>query len=174
MKKIIVIGTTGSGKSLVAKELAQKLSVPYIQMDHLFWEPNWRQSSDEDFMKRVTESVQQTNWVLDGNYGKTHHLTWSHADTIIWIDFPFWLTFYQNLKRGISRAITQEELWPGTGNRESIGRLFSKESILVWLFKTYQSNRIRYQERMNDLNYSHLKFIRLRSRQEVRRFLMDL
>jgi adenylate kinase family enzyme len=171
MNKIIVIGTTGSGKSTIAKKLSDKLNVPHIQLDLLFWRPNWRQSTDEEFFLKIENAIAQPQWILDGNYGKANHLTWKEADTVIWIDFPFWLTFYQNLKRSLARAIIRKELWEGTGNRESFSRMFSKDSILIWLFKTYSSNISRYQARMLAPEYKHINFYRLRSRKEVSDFL---
>ncbi len=174
MKRIIVVGTTGSGKSLVANALSRKLNIPYIQMDQLFWESNWQESTDASFFPKIVAAVEGSSWVLDGNYARTNQLTWPLADTVVWIDLPFWLTFYQCFKRGLSRAITRKELWPATGNRESILRLFSKDSILIWLFKTYESNRARYLERMNDPKFAYVKFIHLKSRKDVKSFLESL
>ena len=171
MKRIIVVGTTGSGKSTLAKELAAKLNVSYIQLDLLFWQPNWTQSTNEVFFKKIEESIQTPHWVVDGNFDKANHLTWPHADTVIWIDFPFFLTLYQSFSRALKRAYTQEELWPGTNNRESFRMLFSKDSIIRWLFKTYKPHRERYLARMTDQKFSHIKFVRLRSRKEVRKLL---
>ncbi len=171
MKKIIVVGTTGSGKSTLAKALAEKLSYPCIQLDLLFWKPNWESSTDEEFFTKIENEIDIPNWVLDGNYGRTNHITWKDADTVIWINLPFWLTLYQNLSRSIKRAISNEELWPNTGNRESFKRMFSKDSIVLWLFKTYGSSIERYEERMKNPTYSHIKFFRLRSRKEIAHFL---
>ena len=174
MNKIIIIGTTGSGKSTLAQHISKKLNIPYIQLDFLFWKPNWEGSTDEEFFKKIEKAVAQPQWVLDGNYGRTQHLTWTDVDTVVWIDLPFWLTFYQNLKRSVIRAIKHQEIWEGTGNRESFSRMFSKNSILLWLFKTYDTNVTRYQERINDPNYSQVTFYRLRSRKEITKFLNSI
>ena len=171
MKKIIVIGTTGSGKSTVALKLSEKLSIPYIQLDYLFWKPNWEESTDEEFLAKIEAAVNKPAWVLDGNYGRTNHLTWKDADTVVWVDLPFWLTFYQIFKRSLNRAITRRELWEGTGNKESFFRMFSKDSILLWLFKTYSSNVSRYEARMKDPHYQHIVFHRLQSKKEIAAFL---
>ncbi len=172
MNKIIVVGVTGSGKSTVSKKLSQKLGLPYIQLDFLFWKPDWEQSQDEEFFEKIQKALdQKSGWVIDGNYGRTNHLTWKEADTVVWIDLPFWLVFYQSLSRTLMRALTMKELWEGTGNRESFFRMFSKDSILLWLFKTYSSTNARYEARMSDPAYQHLRFYRLRSRREVNRFL---
>lgn len=175
MKKIIIIGTTGSGKSTLAKAMSEKLNLPYVQLDFLYWKPNWQGSSDEEFCKKIEGAIDNVSgWIIDGNYTRTNHITWPHADTVIWIDLPFWLTFYQNFKRSLMRAISKEELWQGTGNRESFLLMFSKESILLWLFKTYGPNVTKNTAKMIDPKFSHLKFYRLRSRKEIVDFIDNL
>lgn len=171
MKKIIVVGVTGSGKSTLSKKLSEKLNIPYIQLDSLFWKPKWEGSSDAEFFEKIEKAINQPGWVVDGNYNRTNHLTWKEADTVIWIDFPFWLTFYQNVSRSIMRALVRKELWKGTGNRESFLRMFSKDSVVLWLFKVYWKQGARYQERMDDPNFKHITFHRLKSRKEVSDFL---
>ena len=171
MKKIIVIGTSASGKSTLAKQISQKCKIPYVQLDQLFWGPNWSESSDEDFFRKIIEHTKEPEWVVDGNYARTSHLTWPNADTIIWIDLPFWLTLYQSFKRGIYRGLSKNELWPGTGNRESLKRFFSKDSVFLWMLKTYYPNRTKYLRIMREPKFSHLQFIHLKSRKEIKEFL---
>lgn len=171
MKKIIVIGTTGSGKSRLASSLSQGLNIPHYQLDAFQFIANWEIVSDDVFFAKIKKATESDSWIIDGNFAKTHHLTWPYADTVIWIDFPLTVTLYQNISRTLKRIITREEIWKGTGNRESWKMLFSKDSIVLWLFKTYHSNIKRYEERFNDSNYSHIRFLRLRSRREVEQFL---
>ena len=171
MKKIIIVGTTGSGKSTLAKALSKKLDLPYIQLDELFWKKDWQWSSDQEFFSKIEKAIDQPSWIIDGNYSRTNHLTWKDVDTVVWVNFPFWLTFYQNFTRSIKRALSKKELWKGTGNTESFTRMFSKDSILIWLFKTYDSNIKKYETRMNDPQFSHVTFHRLTSRRQVARFL---
>ena len=120
MKKIILIGVTGSGKSTLAKKLSRKLNCEYISLDQLFWKANWGESSDEELFVKVEAATQGDSWIVDGNYTRTNFITWAKADTVIWIDLPLYKTFYQNFTRSLKRAVTQEELWPNTGNRESL------------------------------------------------------
>lgn len=174
MNKIIVIGTTGSGKSTFAAQLSKKLNIPHVQLDSLFWKPNWIQSTDEEFFNKIKVATDGPCWVVDGNYERTNHLTWKAADTVIWIDFSFKRTFYQIMKRSLIRAISRKELWKDTGNRESFFRLFSKESIFLWFFKTYARNVKRYELRTNDSNYKHLSFYRFKSPKEVNEFLQTI
>ncbi|RFA29918.1 adenylate kinase [Alkalilimnicola ehrlichii] len=172
MKKINVIGTTGSGKSTFSKLLAKKLGYPCIHMDQLFWKPNWVESSDEEFIPKVESAVSGESWVLDGNYSRTNDIKWQHADTIIWLDYSYARTFLQLLRRTVTRAITKEELWPGTGNRESFSKSFaSKDSIFIWFFRCYKRNKIRYEALTRSPAHSHIHFIRLQSPNDAKAFI---
>lgn len=175
MKKINVIGTTGSGKSTFSKRLADRLGYPCIHMDQLFWKPNWVESSDQEFIPKVESVVSGDYWVLDGNYSRTNNIKWQHADTIIWLDYSYFRTFLQLLKRTIVRVVTKEELWPGTGNKESFRKAFvSKDSIFIWFFRCYKRNKITYAALPGSLECSHIKFIRLQSPKEAEAFISSV
>lgn len=174
MKKINVIGSSGSGKSTFSKKLARKLDLPYIEMDAMFWGKNWYWPSDEEFFEKLEQALGQDSWVLDGNYTRTIPIKWKEVDTVIWIDFSFLRTFYQASSRAISRIISQEEIWPGTGNKETWGKLFSKDSIVLWMLKNYRRNKRRYAILDQNPAYEHIKFIRLRSPKDCLAFLREL
>lgn len=174
MKRVIVVGVTGSGKSTFCKKLSKVLGYKYIQLDELFWLPNWEMIPDQQFFEKIEKATSEGTWILDGNYNRTNHIHWPKADTVVWIDFPLWLTFYQNFTRSFKRALFRIEIWEGTGNRESFLRMFSRDSVVRWLFKTYRPHKKRNEERMYSLEYSHIKFYRLKSRKEVSDFLMSV
>ena len=174
MKKIIVIGSSGSGKSTFAKKLANELNYKYISLDQLFWKKNWTESSDSEFFDNIQKATNADQWVLDGNYSRSRHITWPHADTIIWIDLPHWRVMLQSIKRSVVRAVTGEELWEGTGNRESFFRMFSKESILLFQIKSYPKAKKRYNEILNDPEYNYINFVRLKSHRESAAYLKNL
>ena len=72
MKRINVVGTSGSGKSTISKKLAENLGVPYIELDALFWGPNWTTTPDDEFFESLEKQLTATDgWVLDGNYSRT-------------------------------------------------------------------------------------------------------
>ena len=172
MKRVNIIGTTGSGKSTFAVTLANKLGCPYVQLDQLYWKPNWEEASDSGLFLKLREALVGDCWVLDGNYSRTGHIKWERVDTIVWLDFGFIRTFTQLLMRTLVRATTKQELWPGTGNKETFFKSFlSKESILIWCIKTYGKNRARYSELMQSDEYSCIKKYRLQSPKEVNDFL---
>lgn len=174
-KRINVVGTSGSGKSTFSRRLSQTLNIPHVEMDKIFWGPNWRWPPDTEFFAKLQESLEQDSWVLDGNYTRTAPIKWAKVDTIIWLDFPFLKTFYRALTRALRRSLTQDEIWEGTGNRETFRRNFlSKESVLLWTLKTYSSVRKKYEQAMTDPKHSHIRFVRLRSDREIESYLANL
>ena len=174
MKKINVIGTSGSGKSTFSKKLARKLNFPYIELDAIYWGKNWYEPSDEDLFKNLEQALAQENWVLDGNYTRTIPIKWKEVDTVIWIDFSFWRTFFQSSSRALYRVISQKEIWPDTGNKETWGKLFSKDSIVLWMLKNYRRNKRRYAILDHQQEYEHIRFIRLKSPKACEGFLKKL
>ena len=169
--KINVVGTSGTGKSTFCRKLSSILSVPHIEMDALFWGPNWYWPTDEEFFSKLRLALKGDSWILDGNYTRTIPLKWESVTTIIWLDFSFLRALYQAVKRATKRVITREELWSGTGNRETLKKLFSKDSIVLWTIKTHRKVRKKYEVLIKSGDYSHIQFIRLRSPKEVELFL---
>lgn len=171
-RRINVIGTSGSGKSTFARQLAHQLSVPYIEMDQLFWQPNWQQTPDEKFFLKIATEIAQDSWVLDGNYSRSQPLKWQKTQSIIWLDYSFTLTMYRAIKRALSRILTGKELWPNTGNKESFKMTFmSSDSILLWTLKSYFKNKKRYSKLMTDPQYQNIQFIRLTSPRMARQYI---
>lgn len=170
--KINVIGTTASGKSTFGRELATKIDVPYIEMDAVFWGPNWQQPSDNVFFENLESAISSPHWVLDGNYSRTTDIKWKNIDTVIWLDYSFARTLYQSVSRAINRAYLKTELWPNTGNYESFGRMISKDSIIWWCIKNYSKNRKRYLKVMNNPDYSHIEFVHLRTPQQAKEYIL--
>jgi len=77
--------------------------------------------------------------------------------------------------RAAKRAWSQQELWPGTGNRESFRRsFFSRESVLLWTIKTWRSNRARYEADMANPQFSHIRFVRITRRQQADDLIAEL
>ena len=113
--------------------------------------------------------------MLDGNYTRTIPIKWERVDMVIWLDYSFPRTFYRSVKRALRRSFTKEELWEGTGNRESLRRsFFSKDSIILWSVKNFRAVRRKYEVLLGDKKYSHIKFVRLRNPSEADSFLATI
>ncbi|WCG84362.1 adenylate kinase [Pectobacterium sp. A5351] len=170
--RVNIIGTSGSGKSTLARRLSGKLAIPYIEMDALFWLKDWQGRGDADFFQRLERALEPESWVLDGNYNRTREIKWRNVDVVIWVDYCFTRTLFQAIRRAYVRAWRKEELWRGTGNKESFLRsFFSRDSIILWTIKTYSKNRKRYLADLADPRYRHICFITLRSPRECDTFL---
>lgn len=161
IKRISVIGVSGSGKSTFARELASAMNVACVELDSLHWEANWTEADDEVFRERVQIALQGDLWVCDGNYSKVREDVWSRADTVIWLDYSFSLIAYRLVSRTMSRIFSREKLW--AGNQESAATQFlTGDSIFLWAFKTYFRYKIEYPKILREPQYAHLNLIRFR------------
>ena len=160
--RVNVVGLTGSGKTTVGKRLSEMLCSAFVELDALFWEPDWTGASEPVFRERVEAAAGGDRWVIDGNYGRMRDVIWARVTTVVWLDLPLRTAFWQLLRRTVGRARTKEELW--SGNRERwVTSFASRDSILVWLFRSYWRQRRRYPRLMCDQRYSRINFVRLRS-----------
>ncbi len=100
-KRFNVIGTSGSGKTTCSGKLAETLAIPHVQMDAIFWGPNWYWPSDDEFFPRVQRALDQDAWVLDGNYTRTIPIKWAKVDCVMWLDYPFLTTMRQAVGRAL-------------------------------------------------------------------------
>ena len=102
--KINVVGTSGVGKSTLARRLAQELSLPYIEMDALYWLPEWQGTPDDEFYAKLAAALAAPGWVLDGNYNRIRPVKWRAGDLVVWVDSSFWRTMRQAIWRAAARA----------------------------------------------------------------------
>lgn len=160
--RISVVGTTGSGKTTVACQIARRLEIPHVELDALYWGPDWTPASLQVFRGRVADAVSEDAWVVDGNYSKVRDIVWGRAETVVWLDYKLSVVLWQLTRRTFRRAIGQEELW--NGNRESLRQaLFSRDSIILWALKTYRRRREEYPALFEGPTYAHLTVVHLRS-----------
>lgn len=177
MNRYLVIGPSGSGKTTVAKTIADRCGLPLIELDALYFGPNWvpRLSFEDE----VATRVQSQFWVIDGNYPSVRELLWSRANVVVWLDLPRWLTEWRIVCRSLSRWIHQTELY---GNREPAPIDF-KHSVRGWFdarhpvrsaWKKHPQYQAEYEARFENPVWAHLDRIRLRSPSEIQAFIAAL
>jgi len=172
VRRISVVGSSGTGKSTVARALARDLGVPFVELDAIFHQPGWVPLDDGEFRRRVAAVAAGDAWVIDGNYSAVRPLVWARADTVIWIDLPRRAVMRQIIWRTLRRVTFRAELW--NGNRERWANFFSwnpEKSVISWAWHRHRVYRQRYATAMRDPAYAQLRFVRLQSRADVRRFL---
>jgi len=138
-RRIVVVGTSCSGKTTIARRISNILEIPHIELDAIHWKPGWQETSSEEFRELVSSAISQGSWVVDGNYSKVRDIVWSRADTLIWLNYKFWVVFSRALKRSFKRFVFREELF--SGNRETLKNLLSKDCIPLWVLKTHHRKK---------------------------------
>ena len=88
MERIIVIGCPGSGKSTFSRALHQITGIPLVHLDMLFWNKDKTTVEKAVFLERLEKAMQQSRWIIDGNYATTMELRMQACDTVIFLDYP--------------------------------------------------------------------------------------
>ncbi len=149
LKRVSVVGTSCSGKTTFAENLAQILKVKHIELDAINFLPNWIERPRNEFLDLVEKETNADVWVFDGNYTRTREIVWERATAIVWLNYSFPLTFYRSLNRTTSRILSGTMLW--SGNRETFRKAFmSRDSILFWVLKTYHEKQRRYTKLLRE------------------------
>jgi adenylate kinase family enzyme len=134
-KRILIVGTTGSGKTTLARLISEKHSIEHIELDALYWAPNWIKR--DSFESDVDTILEQSEWVIEGWFGDSARQAWSKAHLVIWLHPHFHINLWNLTKRTALRCWNKELLY--NGNRESFRKsFFSSDSIILWLIKTYR------------------------------------
>lgn len=161
-----VVGSSGAGKTTLARGLAARLGVPHVELDALFHLPDWGERPTSEFRALVLDALAGDGWVVDGNYrGRLGDLP-AMADTIVWLDYPRRVAMARVIRRTLRRVVTRERLW--AGNREPWSNLWSTDpqrSIIAWTWTQHARRRREYGAELDE------RWVRLRSPGEARRWL---
>ena len=173
LRRIVVIGTTGSGKTTLARELSRALGVEHVEFDAYRHGPNWRETPDDEFRRQLAHALRGDSWVADGNYSIVRDVVWPRATTLVWLDLPFGLVFWRLMVRTFRRGITRETLW--NGNKENLlSHFFTRHSLFLWAFKSHWRRRRAMPHALAQPEYAHVRLVRLRSARAAAAWLADV
>lgn len=177
IERVAVVGSSGSGKTTAAREVADRLDLPLLELDAVAHRGGWDATPVDVFQEELRAFTAGERWVVDGNYASrgTRDIVWPRADTFIWLDPPKIEVMRRVVARTLRRVITREVLWNGL--KEPFTNLYSLdpyENIIVWSWTRFDSVRARYETAMKDGSWDHAVAHRLRNSSEVREFLDSL
>jgi adenylate kinase family enzyme len=177
-RRIAIIGNSGSGKSTLARALSARLNIAHIELDALNWRPEWRALSmetPEEWARIVAGAISGDEWITDGNYsqGALPQIL-PRASDVIWLDYSRTVIMARVIRRSFLRAISGEELWPGTGNREDFRRWLRKDHPIRWTWDTYRSGNERREARFSGAALVHARRHRFKTPRETRRWLTGM
>jgi adenylate kinase family enzyme len=175
MRRVVVVGTSGAGKTTLARELARRLNVRHVELDAIHWKPNWTSTPSDQMVAEVSAALDAADaeaggWTVCGHYGQVRQVTWGRADTVIFLDYPMRVVFTRVFARTLRRWWRQEELW--NGNRERLrDNFFSKESLFLWVINTWRIRRRTTPRLLRDPQFAHLRTYRFRTPRHLERWL---
>ncbi|MFI4973487.1 MAG: hypothetical protein ACHP84_02995 [Caulobacterales bacterium] len=164
MRRIAIVGCSGGGKSALAVRLGERLGVPVIHVDALFWKPGWTESGTDEFRAKLAAAVTGEAWIADGNFPTNADVHFPLADTIIWVDQPR----LKCLRRAVQRALfwfgrARPDLAPGCPEQIDL-----KFWAYIWTWDRLARPRV---QAAIDAHAPHATLIRLHSDREIAGFV---
>jgi adenylate kinase family enzyme len=164
MRKVLVIGSGGAGKSTFARRLREQLNLELIHLDMLYWRPGWVETPKPEWQQTVAELIKRDEWIMDGNYSGTLDVRFTACDTVIFLDLPRRVCLWRILKRFVLyRNQRRPDMAAGCHEQLSL-------EFILWVWRYGQRSRPKVLALLAE--HAHGKrVIRLRSTAEVERFL---
>jgi len=167
-RRVIVTGLAGAGKSTFSRALGAKTGLPVIHLDLHAWKPGWVRMNEDELREKQRDLLVGEEWIADGNYHETLDLRLGRADTVVFLDTPWWICARRAFMRGIRRP---PGFQPPDGCEDDPWQRLRDEWWLVWRIW-----RVRHSDRERELGIlsqhgRHAALYVLRSKRNVRQFL---
>jgi adenylate kinase family enzyme len=167
-RRILILGPSGAGKSTLARRIGERLGIPVVHLDALYWSPAWVPTEPGRFRERLAQAAAGDEWVIDGNYTRYLDLRLPRAEAVIWLDLPRYVYFPRTVWRLI-RNYGRERGDVGPGCPERFDLPFFKN--WVWTYPTRA--RVQHAQLLSELPAA-VRAIILRSPAQVAKFVDDL
>ena len=162
----VLLGPSGSGKSTLAVALGEKLGLPVVHLDQLWWKEGWRNVTREEFDSRLAMAMNMDGWIIDGNYSRTMEMRLAKCDTVIYLDFGRWACL-----RGMCQRVFGNYGKARPDMAQGCPERFDP-SFVKWIWDYNKNNRVRNY--MYLAQAKHAKTIVLKNRKEIKAFLRNL
>jgi adenylate kinase family enzyme len=167
MKRILVIGSSGAGKSTFSRRLGEITKLPVVHLDVLHWKPGWTEPDKKEWQNTVKEALKAERWIMDGNFGGTMEMRLAACDTAILLDLPRSLCVYRILKRVVTyRKETRPDMAPGCDEKFDW-------KFLRWVWNFPRDSKPKTEALLKKFE-NEKNVIRLTSKKEVENFLVNL
>jgi len=166
VERILIIGCGGAGKSTLARQLGEKLKLPVVHLDKLFWKSGWVESTKDEIDQKITQQMANPQWIIDGNYNRTLPMRLAACDCVIYLDYNRFTCLFGVLKRILTNY---GKVRPDMG--EGCPERFDWEFILwVWSFNRKHREKIYQLLSGTEGVAVHI----FRNRRQLNRFLKSL
>ena len=169
-RRILVLGRTGSGKTTLARELARELGVPHIELDALYFGPQFSTAPLSVLRERVSAAVSADRWVTDGNKSAVRDLVWPRADTVIWLDYPLRVSLWRLGRRALWRASAIRAETAGEVASSRRTQVMSAAKGVLTALRSHRGQRRTYPRMFAEEHNRHLTVLRLKSPRATRRW----
>ena len=170
--RIVVVGRTGSGKTTFARELAAALRVPHVELDSLYFGPQFSTAPVAVLRERTSAAIASERWVTDGNKRAVRDLVWPRADTIIWLDYSLGVSLWRLGKRARRRTSELKAEAARTGQRGRLPRqLLAAATGVLTALRSHAGQRREFTRLFAEPANAHLAVVRLRSPRAARAWL---
>lgn len=160
--RIHLIGGSGAGKTTIGRQLAQRLGLPFVDLDELYWEPGWREVGHAELARRLAPHLEAPGWVVAGNYhATTERQVWPRATHLVVLDLPYPTLLRRAFWRTLRRGLTGEPCC--NGNRESVWRIFHHDGVVRYLTRTWHKRHARYATLARDPALAHARVVHLQT-----------
>ncbi|HEX7171735.1 MAG TPA: adenylate kinase [Candidatus Limnocylindria bacterium] len=171
-ERILVLGRTGSGKTTLARQLAAALQVPHVELDSLYFGPQFATAPLALLRERTADAIAGDRWVTDGNKRAVRDLVWPRADTIVWLDYSLPVSIWRLAKRARSRTAQLTAEAARTGQRAALPRqLWAAAKGVLTALRSHAGQRREYTRLLALPANRHLAIVRLRSPRATREWL---